>query len=201
VSVDEAVRSVKKLYSRYGSSDYIGEDISQVEHGLQCAYFANAAKAPPGVVIASLFHDVGQLVGLDRHLPEMPGNVGICHHETVGSDYLRSMAFPELTCQLVARHVDAKRYFTATNSAYHNKLSDASKLSLIEQGGPMSAEEVQRFEQDPLKKWILLMRTWDDKAKIVDFKVPTFEEYVPMIRTLLEEERRSKTQENTLAKN
>lgn len=62
-----------------------------------------------------------------------------------------------------------------------NKLSEASKITLGYQGGPMSPEEVKQFDQDPLKKTILLMRTWDEKAKAVGWVGPGFDAYVPLL--------------------
>ena len=37
------------LYNKYGSSDYIGENVSQLEHATQCAMLAEAQEFPPEV--------------------------------------------------------------------------------------------------------------------------------------------------------
>ena len=109
------------------------------------------------------------------------GNVGIAHHEKVGADWLRELGMSEEVCHLIQRHVDAKRYLTYSQPGYYDKLSEASKTTLKYQGGPMSEEEARVFEQDPMKKTILLMRTWDEKAKRTDWVVPEFSEYEGMI--------------------
>lgn len=46
----------------------------------------------------------------------------------------------------------AKRYLCHANSAYHDRLSDGSKRTLVFQGGPMDASEAALFELDPLFK-------------------------------------------------
>ncbi len=43
-------------------------------------------------------------------------------------------------------HVAAKRYLSASEAGYFDVLSEASKLSLRLQGGPMNAEEQAKFE-------------------------------------------------------
>ena len=46
-----------------------------------------------------------------------------------------------------------------------NRLSDASKMTLVHQGGQMSRDEVAEFEADHRKDIIIQMRTWDEEAK------------------------------------
>jgi predicted HD phosphohydrolase len=45
-------------------------------------------------------------------------------------------------------------------------LSEASRITLTYQGGPMSHDESQIFEQDSDFETYLLMRRWDEAAKI-----------------------------------
>ena len=49
----------------------------------------------------------------------------------------------------VRLHVPAKRYLCAVDSAYWSTLSQASKDSLVLQGGPFTPQEVQAFERLP----------------------------------------------------
>jgi hypothetical protein len=51
-------KAICELYTRCGQSDYIGEAITQWEHGLQAAYMATAAGMPEEVVIAALLHGI-----------------------------------------------------------------------------------------------------------------------------------------------
>ena len=115
------------------------------------------------------------------------GVYGIANHEIVGAEYLQNLGFHGSTVPiLVKRHVDAKRYLTYSQQGYYDKLSEASKQTLKHQGGPMSKEEAEKFEEDKLKPAILLMRTWDDKAKVKGMKVPEFDHYRELIFKCLE---------------
>ena len=78
----------------------------------------------------------------------------------------RSRGFSEKIVQLVASHVEAKRYFSAIDTSYYNRLSPASKATLEYQGGPMRQEEVKNFNKNPLKDIILTFRRWDEAAKV-----------------------------------
>jgi len=163
---DSAIAAVTDLFARFGTSDYVGEAVSQVEHAVQCGARARASGAPPHVVVAALLHDVGHLLGLaDPHSHGRMGECGVTRHEHVGADWLAGLGFPAGTTELVRRHVDAKRYLTAIDPGYHGRLSDASRTTLVYQGGPMSDAEVAAFEVDPLKPAILALRLWDEEAK------------------------------------
>ena len=48
---------------------------------------------------------------------------------------------------------------------YHQRLSRASQLTLIAQGGPMGAKEARDFEGRSDFEALIRMRTWDDMAK------------------------------------
>jgi predicted HD phosphohydrolase len=90
-------------------------------------------------------------------------------------------------CELVGGHIIAKRYLTAVNAEYYDKLSPASKASLKYQGGPMSPEEVKQAQQDPWLKEKLQIRQWDDLAKDPNIQAPEITNYVDMaVRNVLE---------------
>ena len=66
------------------------------------------------------------------------GVFGAINHEGTGAAHLSALGFPARTCDVVRRHVDAKRYLCWKNPAYHAKLSTASTATLVYQGGPMN---------------------------------------------------------------
>lgn len=153
---------------------YIGEPVSQLEHALQCAHLATTSGADDETVLAALFHDIG-------HLCEERGEYGVIDHAAIGADFLRLKGMSEKVCQLVLGHVEAKRYLTAVDADYYSQLSEASKITLALQGGPMSAEEVQNFEKDPLFDLKIKMRYWDEQAKIPNLSVPDLSFYRPLL--------------------
>jgi predicted HD phosphohydrolase len=87
-------------------------------------------------------------------------------HETVGAEALRSLGFSEKIAQLVANHVEAKRYLVSTDPAYYEGLSEASKITLEKQGGKMTEAEMHSFEQDPFFELHLALRRIDEQAKV-----------------------------------
>lgn len=179
-----AYNSIVALFREFGASDYIGEAITQSQHALQAGRLAKLAGSDDETVVAALLHDVGHLCAFSSENASFMGTYGAVNHEKLGANYLKSLGFGEKVCTLVQRHVDAKRYLTHRQPGYMQKLSEASRKTLEYQGGPMSEEEALAFEKDPLKQIIILLRTWDEKAKRTDWEVPEFEAYREMIARL-----------------
>ncbi len=178
--------SVQKLMAPLIDSenhDYIGEDISQLEHALQAAYWAHQTKAPDEVVLAALFHDIGHLIAPDA--PQMDG-LGVMDHETIGANFLMKHGCSQRMADLVAAHVGAKRYLCHRKPSYYKKLSEASKGTLEFQGGPMSEAEATEFESSPDFKYFLAIRSWDERAKDPNLQVPSIESYMPMLKNHIE---------------
>jgi phosphonate degradation associated HDIG domain protein len=167
------------LYEMYGSDDYIGEPISQLEHMLQAALLAEEGGYNEEVILATLFHDIGHLVVAIQSLEKMEG-VGVVDHEKIGAQYLAQKGFSPRLCRLVQSHVKAKRYLTFKYPDYYNKLSAASKQTLVLQGGRMIETEADLFEIEPDHKLILQMREWDDKAKEKNIALPPLHKYQQM---------------------
>ncbi len=162
--VDSIINEVFELYEKYGSADYIGEPVSQLEHMSQSAQLAIDSGFDDEVVLASFFHDIGHICVMSHEENNM-GGFGVKSHERIGADYLREKGFPETVARLVENHVQAKRYLTFKKPDYYNQLSEASKKTLEFQGGVMTEQEAMDFEQDPLFGTSILMRKWDELAK------------------------------------
>jgi len=172
---EQIVSEILALYDRYGNNDYIGEPVSQIEHMSQAAQLAIAAKAEDEVVLAAFFHDIGHICVAKNNSNDMDG-YGIVEHEKIGADFLREKGFPENIAELVGSHVEAKRYLTFKYPDYLANLSEASRNTLEHQGGVMTSEEANAFEQNPLFEQMILLRKWDEQAKetrkaIIDLEV------------------------------
>ena len=167
------------FYEKHGNEDYIGEPVSQLEHMCQSAQLAEGEGFDEEVILAAFFHDLGHLI-TQGPTTEMMGEFGLKRHEQLGADFLRSLGFSEKIAQLVENHVQAKRYLTFRYPDYYTKLSEASKQTLIYQGGPMKEEEALKFEKDPLFEVSLRMRTWDEEAKLTDLPLPSLTRYKEM---------------------
>lgn len=168
------------LYKDHGGSEYAGEKLSQLEHMVQSAQLAEENGFDEEVILAAFLHDIGHLTEEETGENEMDG-FGIKDHEAIGAEILLNMGFSEKTAKLVASHVKAKRYLTLRDPDYYNQLSEASKRTLEFQGGMMSVEEANAFENDPFFSEIILMRRWDEQAKIQNKPLPDLLRYREMI--------------------
>jgi predicted HD phosphohydrolase len=70
-------------------------------------------------------------------------------------------------------HVAAKRYLATMEAGYFDRLSDASKLSLRLQGGPMGVDEARKFEAETYFADAVRLRRWDEEGKLLDFDGPS----------------------------
>jgi phosphonate degradation associated HDIG domain protein len=165
------------LLAGSASEAYYGEPVTQLEHALQTAELARTAGADDETILAALLHDIGHV--LERgHLHQ---DLGVIDHDQQGAAWLRERGFSERLVQLVGAHVAAKRYLVAANASYAGRLSGSSVRTLELQGGPTTPEEVAAFEQDPLMREKLRMRSWDEQAKVPDVAVAPLESYRELI--------------------
>ncbi len=156
------------------NSAYLGEPVTQLEHALQTAWFAARAEAGEDVVVAALLHDVG-------HLIEQQDGLGHPEHDRIGADWLAGLGVSPRVCELIGGHVQAKRYLTATTPSYYANLSETSRMTLAQQGGPMKAAEIVEFRADPRFNDKLRLRVWDEQAKQPGLPVPPLENYRIML--------------------
>ncbi|RRB07750.1 phosphonate degradation HD-domain oxygenase [Larkinella rosea] len=185
MTTEQIISELTELFEQHGSDDYYGEPVSQLEHMLQSAMLAERAGADDETIIAAFLHDIGHLLPSDLAEDHMD-DYGRVDHEKLGADWLRERGFSEKVAQLIEHHVNAKRYLTFKHPAYFDKLSEASLKTLEFQGGPMSANEAQAFENNPYFRGILQVRGWDELAKETDLKMPPVGKYLEITRNYLE---------------
>jgi phosphonate degradation associated HDIG domain protein len=175
------VDEIFTLFELRGAGAYYGESVSMTEHMLQAAYFAQAEAAPPALVIAALFHDVGHLI--ETVPDDLSDWTTDAHHEEVGSRWL-AQRFPASVSEPVRLHVPAKRYLCATDNAYFAKLSPASVITLKLQGGPMTRAETAGFESESFCREAVRVRRWDDAGKVAGLATPKLEDYRALINSM-----------------
>ena len=206
-TVNTTVNKIVNLYNKYGSFNYIGENITQIDHAIQCAEHAihdlrlnkYTLYEKQCVIVAALLHDIGHLVGYEEttnkntimHMIDADADnacanadnadadndathtnkkqkkqsLGIMNHELIGSNYLQKCGLPLIVCELVNSHVQSKRYLSTISKKYFDKLSNASKKTLVIQGGLMTPPELQIFKSSPLAQLKILLREYDDTGK------------------------------------
>jgi len=146
----------------------MGEPVSMAQHMEQSAACAAADEAPESLVLAALLHDIGHFVG-DHPIDALENGIDNLHEEA-GADYLKPW-FAAAVTEPIRLHVAAKRYLCATDEAYFGCLSDASVNSLNVQGGPMDAEEINRFEANPWHQDAVRLRLYDDDGKVAGLTI------------------------------
>lgn len=173
------VDEIFDAFEKRGGSAYFGELVSVLEHSVQAAMAAENAGAAPSLVVAALLHDIGHLI---HHLPEDVAERGInSQHEQLACNWLSQYFGPEVT-EPIRLHVAAKRYLCRVKPEYIRGLSPASIQSLGLQGGPLIDEEAEEFIRFPYSQRAILVRRWDDLAKVPGLATPGLEHY----RSLLE---------------
>ncbi|MDR3426351.1 MULTISPECIES: phosphonate degradation HD-domain oxygenase [Silvimonas] len=170
------------LYEQHGRAQYGGEAVSQLDHALQSAHFADQDGAPESLVIAALLHDFGHLVAEQKD-DDLANGIDD-RHEAVGVAALKPL-FDETVLAPIALHVAAKRYLCATSPEYLYTLSQASRQSLLLQGGVMSDEEITRFEANPYLEAAIALRRYDDLAKVPDLVTQPLSHYLDRARLLV----------------
>ena len=182
------VEFIADIFERRGAEPYLGEQVSMSEHMLQGAVLAEAEGAPEELVAAALLHDIGHYTS--EFGPMSLGDERDNYHEESGAMVLAPF-FPSVITECVRLHVPAKRYLCATDKGYHDRLSEASKHTLMLQGGPMSAEEVKDFESNPYHREAVRVRIWDDEGKKPGVVTPEFRHYVPLLQRVVERQDRA----------
>lgn len=169
--VEQFTEDIMQLYQQQGEQEYAGEKVSQLEHMCQAAQLAMEEGYEDEVVLAAFLHDIGHLLPIQDENESMNG-FGVMDHERLGAFYLSKMGFSNKVCQLIASHVNAKRYLTYKYPDYYNQLSEASKQTLEFQGGKMDDMEALQFEQHEYFDLFIKMRKWDEAAKIQHKPLP-----------------------------
>ena len=159
------------LVKKGANKQYGGENVTQLEHAIQCAELAEKNNKSEKFITACLFHDIGHL--FDDDLESMENNED-GYHENVGSKYLKD-TFSHEVVEIIKGHVDAKRYLTFIDQEYFQTLSKASQISLKIQGGAFDKQHADEFISKPFMQASVELRKLDDLAKIEGKKIPNIE--------------------------
>lgn len=186
----DVVRKIEALFERRGARIYTGqrlerrENVSALEHALQCAQLAEWAYADNSLVAAALLHDLGQLI-------DEPAEASLHNdeHELRALTLLAAGGFGPEVLEPIRLHVQAKRYLVSTDERYAESLSAASLHSLGLQGGRMNAEARLLFLAQTQAPRALQLRRWDDLAKQPGKRTPPLAYYLNLLDDVLREAR------------
>jgi len=167
------IKLLNLLETKGSNIQYGNENVTQLEHALQCAELAEKNNFSKEIITAALLHDIGHLL-YDGDDPIHDGKDG--YHENLGADYLSSYYGDEVIRPIRA-HVACKRYLSSVEKGYYDILSEASKISLKAQGGPFTKNEAEEFIKKPFMKEAVELRRFDDRAKVLNKKTPSLEHF------------------------
>lgn len=182
LNASEIVSDIFRHFDERGHRNY-GENVTERQHALQCATFALEAGEPAELVAACLLHDFGHLL---HDLGEDIAERGLdAHHENLGAKKLRPL-FGAAVVEPVRLHVEAKRYLCWKDRQYFNGLSEASRMSLRLQGGPMNDDEAAAYELNPHSAAATRLRHYDDRGKLPEMKTRSLEEFRGLLEGLVQ---------------
>jgi [1-hydroxy-2-(trimethylamino)ethyl]phosphonate dioxygenase len=180
-----ATEHVIRLFEQRGQGRYGSEQVSQLQHALQCAVFAKRQGAGSAMIAAALLHDLGHIID-HQPMPESDNqNLDDAHeqraYQWIKSNFGKSVADP------VRLHVAAKRYLCTVEPEYLAKLSPASLKSFHDQGGLMSQSQIDDFRDEPFAFEAVELRRWDDLAKDPTMQTPAIDDFAPLLDHLVED--------------
>lgn len=178
-----SIEDIQQLYEQHGGIAYSGEPVTQLEHALQSGLLAEQAGADEAMVAAAFLHDLGHLLNLQGHSPTVQGIDD--QHQYFALPFLRRI-LPESVLEPIRLHVDAKRCLCAIDADYLGKLSADSVRSLRLQGGVFSADEAKVFLDKSYAKDAILLRHWDDSAKVASLSTPRLSHYIGVVSSVAE---------------
>ncbi|NKB71474.1 MAG: HD domain-containing protein [Candidatus Latescibacteria bacterium] len=168
------IDQILDTFHRNGNALYDGgEVVTQSQHALQAAHFAEQEGQSDTLIAAALLHDYGHVMdesedSIDR---EADGR-----HELVGARFLEQH-FEAAVTEPGKLHVAAKRYLCATEDSYFGELSPVSVKSLELQGGPFTPAQAKAFEKNPHYKDAVQVRRYDERAKDPALTTPNLEHF------------------------
>lgn len=172
MSIDSIEALLAALRSGEGLDD--GEPVDLLAHALQCARMLAAARPDDTEVqVAGLVHDLGSVLE-----PGAPAT-----HALTGASAVEGLLGPRIA-SLVAGHDQAKRYLVTVEPEYRALLSPTSIATLQYQGGPMDADELDRFESAADYDALVALRRADDAAKMPDVDAGALEDWRKLVRAV-----------------
>ncbi|OYY67841.1 MAG: hypothetical protein B7Y44_10900 [Sphingomonadales bacterium 28-55-16] len=164
------VEDVIAFLDALGASPMIEPGLVELDHALQCAAELKALRPDDEELqVAGLVHDIAH---------------GRCHirdHDRVGAEALRPI-FGDRVANLVALHVEAKRYLVVADDGYRARLSPVSIKTMELQGGAMNTAEIAAFEAKPNAQDACLLRMADEAAKLAGRDVPGLNAWIDTLR-------------------
>ena len=174
---------VDQIISSYLNNEslYIGEKVTISEHMIQTAMLAEETNCSSNLICSSLLHDYGHFIL--KNPDDLVNKNKDGKHEDVGYEFLKKYFIKDVLGP-IKYHVKAKKYL-AREERYYKLLSEASKISLKLQGGVMSNEEAEKFENNEFFENSIKLRKFDEIAKKSGLKIKSINDYKNLLTAKL----------------
>lgn len=183
-SITNVIARIESMFTTYGHETY-GEDCTQLQHAQQCGTLALERGLDEELALAAFLHDIGHFIARDKALDAVDA-YGYSRHSDLGADFLEQHGFSARIVEVIREHVRAKRYLCAVSKGYAERLSHASRVTLAQQGGPMTAAESAAYRRRPNLADIIQLRQLDDAGKLPDMQCPPLTFWLRLAREQLE---------------
>lgn len=180
--VHSSTAQVIRWFEERGQGRYGSEQVTQLQHALQCALLAQSQGSGPSLIAAALLHDLGHIID-DHAMPESDDQNLDDAHEQRAYGWIKDH-FGIQVADPVRLHVAAKRYLCTVEPGYLEKLSPASRKSFYDQGGLMDSTELANFRNEPSALESVELRRWDDLAKDPLLQTPSIHDFVGLLDQL-----------------
>ena len=171
-----SLADIEQLFARHGAEQYSGEPVTQLEHALQTAHFAEQSDAGDELVTACLLHDLGHLL---NHQGETPTLRGIDDtHQYFALPFLRG-----LFRRRGARRDQAARRRQALPLPGQRRLLRGA-VGRLEAQPRAAGRRVRRWRRrapsSPSRRRATrcMLRQWDDLAKQADLATPSLAHFL-----------------------
>lgn len=177
-------QEILSIYKNRGDEKYmIGEPITQIQHAIQTCQYIKKTGGCESLQVAGLLHDIGHLVQTYNN----PEDGVDDKHEIIGSQWLKDRGFGPGVYEPIKNHVDSKKYLCAKIDSYIDTLTDASRCTLLLQGGIMSETQMKIFENERYFKESLILREADDSGKNINItELPEFDSFGHLVCRVLQ---------------
>ena len=84
--MDAIINKIVSVFDNRGNEIYADEEVTQLQHALQCAEFAKNNNESDTMIVAALLHDIGHIISPTDLPPDCDHDLDD-DHESVGYDF------------------------------------------------------------------------------------------------------------------
>ncbi|KAJ2832845.1 hypothetical protein GGI24_001071 [Coemansia furcata] len=188
MSPEQRVSKVFQLLQDAGKKEYMGGEISLLDHALKAAQLAKNEDADEETILAALLTNIGRLfppieqgsaIDDEKFKYRLTGSTGISppiNYYRLGADYLRQLEFSEKTCDLIESQDLAIRTTPVHIPTY--LMPDHDLMQINSTGRPsLTPNELEQFQNAPYFDETIQVMLWGCAATTSEIKPASLDSY------------------------